>query len=121
MTPDRKIRDWFERLKQDDARIAPTFASSWRAAESRMIAVRRPSLLLRFAAVGAVLVLAATGTWIGLKQRPARPAAAITQLSQWRAPTDFLLETPGSEFLRTVPRFGGLPIMDKPGKHEEQK
>ncbi len=83
--------------------------------------MRRPGVRFRFAAIAAVLVLAAVGTWIVLKQRPARPVATIAQLSQWRAPTDFLLQTPGGEFLRTVPRFGGLPIMDKPGKHEEQK
>ena len=119
MTPDEKIRHWFERLKQDDARTAPSFSSSWRSAESR---VKRPgSVRFRLAAIAAVIVLAAAGAWIVLKQRPARPIATVAQLSQWRAPTDFLLETPGSQLLRTIPRFGGPPVSGSAEKREEHK
>jgi hypothetical protein len=32
----------------------------------------------------------------------------VASITEWKAPTDFLLETPGRELLRTVPRFGEL-------------
>src|SRR5882724_5385573 len=40
-------------------------------------------------------------------QRPRNKAPRRTELliSRWRSPTEFLLRTPGNEFLRTVPRF----------------
>jgi hypothetical protein len=38
------------------------------------------------------------------------PARAITLISQWRSPTDFLLRTPGDELLKTVPRLGTSAI-----------
>ncbi len=31
---------------------------------------------------------------------------SATSITEWKAPTDFLLETPGSELLRTVPQIG---------------
>ena len=39
--------------------------------------------------------------------RPQKKAPRRTDLmiSQWRSPTDFLLRTPGNEFLKTVPRL----------------
>src|SRR6476659_5864137 len=31
---------------------------------------------------------------------------SVASLAEWKAPTDFLLETPGRELLRTVPEIG---------------
>ncbi len=54
-----------------------------------------------------VAAAAALVAFIALRPRP--PAVAI---AVWTAPTDFLLDVPGSDLLRTVPRFelkGTLP------------
>jgi hypothetical protein len=37
------------------------------------------------------------------ERHPGKPAISLTE---WKAPTDFLLETPGRELLRTVPVIG---------------
>jgi hypothetical protein len=37
------------------------------------------------------------------EQKPGKPVASLTE---WRSPTDFLLDTPGRELLRTVPTIG---------------
>lgn len=36
---------------------------------------------------------------------PPRPRPAVTLISRWRSPTEFLLNTPGGQLLRTVPRL----------------
>ena len=33
----------------------------------------------------------------------------MAAIGQWIAPTDFLLDTPGREFIQTVPEFGIVP------------
>jgi hypothetical protein len=48
------------------------------------------------------------------RQQPYRKAVSRThlqsvQISQWQSPTDFLLETPGSEILRKLPRIPDSP------------
>lgn len=35
-----------------------------------------------------------------------RPRQAATLISGWRSPTDFLLDTPGQQLLRSTPRLG---------------
>lgn len=39
------------------------------------------------------------------RTRP-RPQPALSFLSQWRSPTEYLLRLPGDPLLKTVPRFG---------------
>jgi hypothetical protein len=44
-----------------------------------------------------------------MRKSPSRTRIQIIQISQWRAPTDFLLETPGSEIFRNLPRMPDSP------------
>jgi hypothetical protein len=60
----------------------------------------------RFVAVALILIVGIAFTILRRQQLP--DEAVIAQLSHWRAPTDSLLRTPGSQLLRTLPRFGGL-------------
>jgi hypothetical protein len=39
------------------------------------------------------------------RRTPPRPQAEVTLISRWRSPTEFLLNTPGGQLLRTVPRL----------------
>jgi len=36
------------------------------------------------------------------------PGKPVASLMEWKPPTDFLLETPGRELLRTVPAIGAV-------------
>ncbi|MGH7675566.1 MAG: hypothetical protein ACREMV_09880, partial [Gemmatimonadales bacterium] len=57
----------------------------------------------------AAVVVVALGAWWVLRGHDARRApdlaAQLVATTQWVAPTDFLLETPGRDLLRGVPGF----------------
>lgn len=49
------------------------------------------------------------------RRRRASPAPQMDALiSQWRSPTDFLLKTPGEQWLREAPRLGAPLVEIKP-------
>lgn len=45
------------------------------------------------------------------RKPPMRNHIKSIQISQWQAPTDFLLKLPGSEYLRNLPRMPDSPPM----------
>ena len=53
------------------------------------------------AGIAAVVLMLSRGT-----PRVNVPDESTVSLSTWRAPTDFLLQTPGRDLLATVPRLG---------------
>ena len=98
---DRDLRERFARLKREDRTHVPPFRAP-RAREAP-----RWGRLGQFAAAAAVVLIAL------VLARPDRTPPAITgrgsiDLSTvaWKSPTDFLLLTPGSELMRTVPAVG---------------
>lgn len=64
------------------------------------------SRLPRLAAAAAVVAAAGTGVWLARSSSdtpvPAVDGREVT-LASWQSPTDFLLDTPGVELLRTTP------------------
>ncbi len=95
---DDELRQHFQSLKPQDEQRAPAFrrpaqpAGRWR-------------LNYRFVALALILL---AGILFTITRRPSTPdEAIIARLSQWRSPTRSLLRTPGSEFLQTLPQFGG--------------
>ena len=97
---DDALRDRFAVLRREERESVPEFASLWRSR------VRAPRGKVRWvvAAACVLIVLAAVLRPRSGKRGPEGvPVASITE---WRAPTDFLLETPGRELLRTVPEIG---------------
>ena len=117
MTPDdRDLRERFAALRAEEQRRAPRFSAVWAAAEDRRgrRQGRRAGLRLAAAFAGAALLTLAVFVWRPSSPPPPAPGSEPVppSITEWRAPTDFLLETPGREVLRTVPRFGrsGLPV-----------
>ncbi len=101
MNPDRGddyLRQRFEDLRNEDRSQARAFRAP----------VRRPSPRLHPAWVLTVLLIIAVGLLWGVRDGDPRHAAMEIDLagSEWVAPTDFLLETPGWEFLAGVPVIG---------------
>jgi hypothetical protein len=84
------LREAFETLRQQEAGSAPRFDRMWHARAQRSFTPR-----LAFAAM--VLIIVAV-----LAFRPEKPQPSITA---WKAPTDFLLQTPGRELLQSTPEF----------------
>jgi hypothetical protein len=98
--PDDMLRRRFATLRREEDQQAPEFATLWR---SRARAQRRQTRW--FAAAACALIALLTLLWIRSVQR--RPDdKTVVSITEWKAPTDFLLATPGRELLRTVPEIG---------------
>lgn len=102
------IRSALTDAHRETRQRAPRFALLWaRAADQQRSrqATRRTHLVR--AAAGGVLVLAVTfGLWTANRRdggRLERATAMAAALSDWQAPLDFLLDTPGREWLETTP------------------
>jgi hypothetical protein len=97
---DNTLRRGFAALRREEDQQTPEFATLWR---SRARAQRRQARW--FAAAACALIALLAFLWIRSVQR--RPDdKTVASITEWKAPTDFLLETPGSELLRTVPEIG---------------
>jgi hypothetical protein len=86
------LQQTFDALRQQEAASAPRFDRMWRARAPRSLTPR-----LAFAAM--LLITVAV-----LVFQPQKPQPSLTE---WKAPTDFLLQTPGSELLNSLPDLKG--------------
>jgi hypothetical protein len=100
---DDDLRARFAVLRQEEEALAPEFALPSGVAQGRRPSGRRIALAVSLATVVAVVVLVAR--FVPQKGHP-DPGTPVASLTEWKAPTDFLLETPGRELLRTVPAIG---------------
>lgn len=104
---DRRLRDFFRDLHEEIDPPVPPYASVARSGRSARPARFGASLAraLSLALIAGVLLLAVHR----LATRAPGGDEAIhlaSQLSHWESPTDFLLETPGIEYLQSAPTFG---------------
>ena len=88
------LRDAFDTLRHDEAARAPRFEKMWRVRPERRLVPK-----LAFAAMLLIIVTA-----VFFVRRPEPPRPSITA---WKAPTDFLLATPGRELLQKTPELRG--------------
>lgn len=106
---DNELRRQFAELREADKDRAPSFAQTYGRARARASLRRTPRLRktprLRplVLAVAAVVVIAALSLAYG---RSVTPSATTPAIANWRAPTDVLLQTPGSELLGEMPALG---------------
>lgn len=98
---DDALRDRFTMLRREEEQQAPEFASLWR----RTVRAPRSKKQWRIAAA-CLLIMVAAVLWLRSTQRR-NADFSVASITDWKAPTDFLLETPGRELLRTVPEIGG--------------
>jgi hypothetical protein len=117
---DRVARTLSEQRRLDEA-LAPDFRAL----------LARPRARASRAPVRPVLVLAALLLAVGVALRsrsrppvpaPDKPASmAADSLTTWRAPTDFLLETPGSQLWTSPPVFGSFEAKEALSHPEGEK
>jgi hypothetical protein len=101
---DDDLRRRFAVLRRDDEQGIPEFARLWRGKAHAPRSKRGWVVAAAFA-----LVLVALGWRLTQRLPPARPKPAdvsVVLITEWKAPTDFLLATPGRELLSTVPQIG---------------
>lgn len=107
---DRLLRREFSRLRAEEAAAAPDV--------SRLMSVQRPlrpavsprRVRLAFAAVAIVIVAVVGATWILSVGGPGRivPPPIHASIGGWTAPTDVLLDAPGTMLLRGWPVDAGV-------------
>jgi hypothetical protein len=89
---DTSLRDAFAGLRAEESAHAPHFDHMVRPR-----AARRPPALWAFAAM--LLIVVTLMLWPHRSKQPS--------ITAWRAPTDFLLATPGRELLQSTPDLKG--------------
>jgi hypothetical protein len=99
---DRDLHAVFTELRRQDASQVPEFAAliQHRGAE------RKPFPLRELAVAATCIVIVAL---VLARFRPRPSVAPVPSLTEWTSPTDFLLQTPGRELLKSVPQFGAWP------------
>ena len=107
----RELARLFEADRRADESAAPAFNELLARRPRRRRAAGAFSTLALAAAV-AVFVAAAVLLLRAGALRPGAPSPAegTLQLAEWKSPTAFLLDTPGSELLSEVPSLSAAPI-----------
>jgi hypothetical protein len=93
------LRTAFQKLRSELEPASPSFHD---VREKRVLRIGRPRYL-RFLAAG-VMLLAIVAFFV--REKSATTARPETSITEWKAPTDFLLDLPGQEMLRATPSFG---------------
>jgi hypothetical protein len=104
---DADLRAAFAALRREEGAHAPSFEAVLRGAARGAVRRRRPWLVP--ALTGTIAAAALVMAMIAVRHPPDPRIPAGAGIEAWTAPTDFLLETPGRDFLETVPRIGELP------------
>jgi len=109
MMDEGEIRNRFAQLREADRVRAPGFAQTYARARSRRS--RRAIPRVRPLVIGAAAAVVITAIWLA-NARSFSPSTATPTIATWRAPTDVLLRTPGSELLGTMPALN-KSVLDK--------
>lgn len=109
MIDENEIRRRFAQLREADREHAPGFAKTYERARTRSSsrAMRRVRPLV----IGAAAAVVIAAIWLASARSFSHPAATAT-IANWRAPTDVLLKTPGSELLGAMPSLSES-VLDK--------
>jgi hypothetical protein len=112
MIDESGIRRRFAQLREAERESAPGFAQTYARARSRRS--WRATNRVRSLVIGAAAAVVIAAIWLA-SARPFSPATAtptIAAIAAWRAPTDALLRTPGSELLGAMPALSES-VLDK--------
>jgi hypothetical protein len=103
------IRQRFAQLRKADREGAPSFTQIYGRARVRQKLTVMPRV--RPLVIGAAAAVVIAAVWLANTRSFSRSTPTAT-IATWRAPTDVLLRTPGSELLGTMPALGSS-VLDK--------
>ena len=109
MMDDGELRRRFERLRNADRDRVPAFAHAYERARARQ--ALRVTPRLRPFLIGAAAAVLLVTVWMA-RARSFSHSETTPAIATWRAPTDVLLDTPGSELLGAMPALGAS-VLDK--------
>jgi hypothetical protein len=98
------FRRAFNSLRTEDARRAPSFDAIVHHRLHRARSLRSLRLGLTVSALTLVLLIVALG--VAHRRTTSTHPGGSAFILAWRAPTDFLLDTPGSQLMRDIPEIG---------------
>lgn len=107
MMDESEIRRRFAQLREVDRERAPGFGQTYARPRSRRFAIHR----VRPFVIGAAAAVVIAAIWLA-SARSFSTSAATPAIANWRAPTDALLRTPGSELLGAMPALSES-VLDK--------
>ena len=105
-----ELRELFHELKQHDREAAPSFEKTWQDAQIALQRQRWRSAR-RFSAIAAMLIV--LGSVATVRFKPFAPTESVSidipwdsmvLISEWHAPTDFLLQAPQITFANAKER-----------------
>jgi hypothetical protein len=119
---DGDLRARFRALRREEEAQAPDFLLPTRSADGTSRRWAGGNLVAVAACLATIVAVAfLLRLYSPRMERQARsPVASVTE---WKAPTDFLLQTPGQELLRTMPAIGewrGYSGGPRPSKKHSQ-
>jgi hypothetical protein len=117
MMDDSELRRRFAQLREVDRENAPTFAQTYGRTRARPIS--RVPMRVRPLMIGAAAAVIVVAVWIG-RERLFSPVPATPAIATWRAPTDVLLDTPGSELLGAMPALGASVLDNMIPTHSQR-
>jgi hypothetical protein len=116
---DRELARLFGAARRADESAAPELEKLLERSRTR-----RPTSAGRrityAAAIACLVTVAILLVRDGARRRIA-PAAETPQLADWQSPTDFLLDTPGSDLLTELPTLASLPNAENASSPEITK
>jgi hypothetical protein len=110
---DDEIRQRFAQLREADRESAPGFAQTYARARARRSA--RAIHRVRPAVIAAAAAVVIAAVWLANARSFSTHTVVtptIAAIAAWRAPTDVLLRTPGSELLGAMPALS-TSVLDK--------
>jgi hypothetical protein len=112
MMDETEIRQRFAQLREDDRESVPDFAQIYGRGRARRRLGAMPRVRPFVIAAAASVVIAAI--WLANARSFSRSTTTptIATIAAWRAPSDVLLRTPGSELLGAMPALGAS-VLDK--------
>ena len=118
-TPDdARLKQHFEKLRDEDRRAAPDFLNTISAAKLRTSASPQWRYRISFAAA----LLLAAAAWITVSRtHPSTAPPSGKPLISWSSPTAFLLETRGKQFWKETPPLGVASIYGLPVSRKERR
>jgi hypothetical protein len=109
MTDESEIRRRFAQLRESDRVRAPTFAQIYGRTRARRTSRATPRVRPLLIDALVAVVIGAALVW---HSQSSSPSTVTETIATWRAPTDVLLTTPGSELLSTMPALN-KSVLDK--------